>query len=205
MVWSPLSNTPDVVANTITVTGESTEYILGKQGDPLPLKLISFTGTKQNSNALLQWTTSNEVNLSHFEIQRSDNGQVFTTIGTLRAGGNTYSFPDINVFVSKANVFYRLKSVDTDGQFTYTNIIKLSQQLFGSLTIYPNPVKDVLSISGLKQNGSILLYGMDGKLLKQLNVSAQVMTIDMRVYAKGIYLLHYTAEGETRTQQIIKQ
>jgi len=205
MVWSPLSNTPDVVANTITVTGESTEYILGKQGDPLPLKLISFTGTKQNSNALLQWTTSNEVNLSHFEIQRSDNGQVFTTIGTLRAGGNTYSFPDINVFVSKANVFYRLKSVDTDGQFTYTNIIKLSQQLSGSLTIYPNPVKDVLSISGLKQNGSILLYGMDGKLLKQLNVSAQVMTIDMRVYAKGIYLLHYTAEGETRTQQIIKQ
>ena len=170
----------------------------------LPLNLLSFTGSKQNNDALLQWKTANEINVSHFEIQRSNDGQTFTSIGTVAAGGSFYSFTDANTFSSRTMAFYRLKSIDTDARFTYSNIIKLSKQVSVSLTVFPNPVSDVLTIAGLKQGGSIRLFTADGKLLKQQTVSAQTVTMDMSKYAKGIYWLQYQYNGETVNQKISK-
>lgn len=171
----------------------------------LPLNLISFTSSKQNNDALLQWKTANEINVSRFEVQRSNDGQTFTTIGTVAAGGSLYSFTDANTFSSRTVAFYRLKSIDADDRFTYSNIIKLSKQASATVTVYPNPVSDVLSISGLKQNGTVLLYNAEGKLLQQQTVTAQTMTIDMSKYAKGIYLLQYKTGDEVVNQKIIKQ
>ena len=64
---------------------------------------------------------------------------------------------------------------------------------------------DKLTISGLKQNGTILLFNAEGKLLQQQTVAAQTITMDMSSCAKGIYLLQYQAEGEVVNQKIIKQ
>ncbi len=171
----------------------------------LPLNLISFSGSKQNNDALLQWKTANEINVSRFEVQRSDNGVDFTVIGTVLAGGSEYSFPDVNTFSSRTVAFYRLKSIDVDGRFTFSNIIKLSKQASAAVTVYPNPVSDVLTISRLQQNGTLRIYNTDGKLLQQQTVSAQTMTIDMSKYAKGMYLLQYKTEEEVVNRKIIKQ
>ncbi len=171
----------------------------------LPLNLISFTGSKNNNDVLLQWKTANEIGVSKFEVQRSNDGQAFTTIGTVTAGGSVYSFTDANTFSSRTVAFYRLKSIDADDRFTYSNIIKLSKQASATVTVYPNPVSDVLSICGLKQNGTVLLYNAEGKLLQQQTVTAQTMAIDMSRYAKGIYLLQYKTGDEVVNQKIIKQ
>jgi Secretion system C-terminal sorting domain len=171
----------------------------------LPLKLISFTGSKQNNDALLQWKTANETGVSKFEVQRSDNGQTFTSIGTVASGAALYSFTDANTFSSRMLTYYRLKSIDVDARFTYSNILRLSKQANTALTVYPNPVSNLLTISGLKEKGTILLFNADGKLLRQQIVSAQTMSMDMSNYAKGIYLLQYTAEDEVVNQEIIKQ
>jgi hypothetical protein len=203
--WTTMVAIPNEPANTITVTGESTEYILGKLGTPLPLSLISFTGSKNNNDALLQWKTANEIGVSKFEVQRSTNGQTFETIGTVAAGGSLYSLTDANAFSSRTVVYYRLKSIDTDGRVTYSSIIKLTTQTSAAITIYPNPVSDVLTIAGLKQNGTITLYNQEGKLLQQQTVSAQTTTMDMSKYAKGIYLLQYKTADEVVNQKIIKQ
>jgi hypothetical protein len=203
--WTTMVAIPNEPANTITVTGESTEYILGKLGAPLPLSLISFTGSKNNNDALLQWKTANEIGVSKFEVQRSTNGQTFETIGTVAAGGSLYSLTDANAFSSRTVVYYRLKSIDTDGRVTYSSIIKLTTQTSAAITIYPNPVSDVLTIAGLKQNGTITLYNQEGKLLQQQTVSAQTTTMDMSKYAKGIYLLQYKTADEVVNQKIIKQ
>lgn len=202
--WTTMVALPNEPANTITVTGESTEYILGTLGTPLPLNLISFSGSKQNNDALLQWKTANETGVSKFEVQRSNDGQTFATIGTVAAGGLLYSLTDANTFSSRTVAFYRLKSIDVDARFTYSNILKLSKQTSAALTVYPNPVSDVLTINGLKQNGTVLLYNADGKLLQQQTVSAQTMTMDMSKYAKGMYLLQYKTEENAVSQKIIK-
>ena len=171
----------------------------------LPLNLISFSGSKQNNDALLQWKTANETGVSKFEVQRSNDGQMFVTIGTVAAGGSLYSLTDANAFSSRTVAFYRLKSIDVDARFTYSNIIKLSKQTSAALTVYPNPVSDVLTINGLKENGTLLLYSAEGKLLQQQTVSAQTMTMDMCKYAKGIYLVQYKTANEVVSQKIIKQ
>ena len=172
---------------------------------PLPLNLLYFTGSKQNNDALLQWKTANEIGTSKFEVQRSNDGQIFTTIGTVAAGGSLYSLTDANTFSSRTVAFYRLKSIDADDRFTYSNIIKLSKQTSAAVTVYPNPVSDVLSISGLQQKGTVLLYSAEGKLLQQQTVTAQTMTIDMSKYTKGIYLLQYKTGDEVVNRKIIKQ
>lgn len=187
-----------------SVLVNATTVQLVKSGT-LPLSLISFAGSKQNNDVLLQWKTANEINVNRFEVQRSDNGVDFTAIGTVLAGGSAYSFPDVNTFSSRAVVFYRLKSIDADARFTYSTIIKLNKQVSGLITAYPNPVKDVLSITGLKQNGMVSLFNAEGKLLHQQTVSAQTIIVDMSMYAKGIYLLQYKAEEAVVSQKIIKE
>ncbi len=171
----------------------------------LPLNLLSFTGGKLNNDAQLQWRTANEINVSRFELQRSDDGQNFATIGTVLPGSVTYSYTDVNVFSSKAVVFYRLKSIDIDEKFTYSSIIKLSKQNDLLLTVFPNPVKNVLTISNLQQSGIVRLFNAAGKLLLQQTVSAQSMTIDMSKYANGMYVLQYQQNGEIVNRKIIKQ
>ena len=92
-----------------------------------------------------------------------------------------------------------------DDRFTFSNIIKLNKQASAALTVYPNPVKDVITISGLKQNGTIKIICADGKLMQQQIVTAQTMTMDMSRYATGIYLLQYKTGDEVVNQKIIKQ
>jgi hypothetical protein len=174
-------------------------------GGLLPLSLLQFTGTLQNNNALLQWLTANETGVRQFEVQRSNDGQIFTTIGTVAAGGSLYSFTDANTFSSRTVAFYRLKSIDVDGKFTYSNIIKLSKQASAAFTVYPNPVSDVLTISGLKQNGTIRLFSAEGKLLQQQIINVQSVTMNMNGYTKGVYVVQYQQASEVVTQKIIKQ
>jgi Secretion system C-terminal sorting domain len=171
----------------------------------LPLTLISFSGSKQNNDALLQWKTANEINVSAFEIERSVSGQSFNSVGAVPAGGNFYTYIDAGIFSSTDKVFYRLKSIDKDGRFTYSAILRLSKQTSTTVTVYPNPVNDVLTINGLKQNGTLKLYDVSGKLLQQQKVSAQTITMSMSGYAKGMYLLQYQTEGQIINQKISKQ
>jgi len=172
---------------------------------PLPLTILSFSGNRQGNDAILQWRTDNEENVSHFEVQRSSNGADFTSIGTVTAGGNMYSLTDPAVFNSQSVVYYRLKSIDIDSRFTYSAILKLSKQENGLLTVFPNPVKSQLVIGGLKPGGILSIFSADGRLMNQIVVSTQTITIDMDSYSSGIYWLQYASEGELQTQKIIKQ
>jgi len=203
--WTTLGAVPDEPNNTITVTGESTEYILGRLGGALPVKLISFTGLKQNDNVLLHWKTANEMNINMFEIERSENGSDFITIGTVTSGRADYSFPDLNIFINRTVIYYRLKAIDKDGKFSKSGILKLSKQESGQIALFPNPVKDIVTVSGLKPKGILMLYDVEGKLLLQQMVTTQSVIMDLSGYAKGMYLLQYENEGLRNVHKLMKQ
>ncbi len=190
----------DVMVSEITGTGILCSGVL-------PLNILSFTGTIQNNKHLLQWKTANEMNTKHFEIELSFDGRMFDKIGIVNAkgnGNNVYSFIN-SINDNTTNYFYRLKIVDNDGRFKYSNTISLGNKPSNSLHIFPNPVKDVLTISGLKQHGTISIFNVEGKLLLQQNVSVQTITMDISSYAKGMYLLQYRNKGEVVNQKIMKQ
>jgi len=113
-------------ANLSSATADQHSYSVAAA---LPLQLISFSGKKINNNVELSWHTQQELNVDHYEIYRSSNGTQFQSIGFKKAIGNSasvndYSFNDLNTF--KGNNFYKIKSVDRDGKYSFTQVVKLS-------------------------------------------------------------------------------
>jgi len=119
----------------------------------LPIKLNSFSGRYADNVNQLSWTTSSEVNTNNFEVEKSLNGANFKSIGKVNAAGNTniaqtYSFTDANLNNAPVS-YYRLKMNDNNGAYSYSNIIKVSRNLKGSVSLYPNPSKALLILRPL--------------------------------------------------------
>lgn len=110
----------------------------------LPLSLLSFAGTTTEQGAQLIWKTTEEVNTSSFEIQRSQTGNDFSSIASVpsNAAGGNYAYTDHTV-VTGRTYLYRLKMIDLDGHFTYSPTIQVRINRTSSankFTLFPNPV-----------------------------------------------------------------
>ncbi|MCO5287572.1 MAG: T9SS type A sorting domain-containing protein [Chitinophagaceae bacterium] len=111
---------------------------------PTPVDLMNFNGRYNNGQVSLDWQTAQEFNSDKFEIYRSENGQNFALVGSVKSAGysgdvKSYSFVDGNPGSSQY-VYYKLKQIDLDGKFIYTNVVKVAVGgLKASLQAYPNP------------------------------------------------------------------
>lgn len=197
--WTNGTATLDINAKTLTLAGQSTEYILGISS-ALPLHLLSFTAVRQGDNALLQWQTANEVNTSHFELERSKGKDAvsFEKIGATAAansaGTQSYSFTD-NTPANGIN-FYRLKQVDRDGHYTYSPIVSL---LFTSndrqLNIYPNPARNIITIAYagnqtiVRLNRLTIFDGEGRQVIVQEFYNIGVLQTDISKLATGVYTI----------------
>jgi hypothetical protein len=131
----------------VNVNGFSSFYFAANNA-ALPLQLLSFTGSLQNNSVtVLKWKTTNEVNTSHFIVERSTDMQNFDQIGNVAANGNSsaeanYSLNDLEVAnLQSQNIFYRLKMFDNTGTYRYSNIIRVTiPGIQSDLSISPNPV-----------------------------------------------------------------
>ena len=132
----------------------------------LPLHLLTFKGSLQSGTTLLEWQTANEVNTSHFVVERSADGRNFQQIGTVTALGNTttnkYSFTDYDVTrQSSSIIYYRLKMVDNDGEFVYSDVVTITlPSITSKVSLYPNPAAHEVSVN--------ITTTVDGKVKWQL-------------------------------------
>ncbi len=177
----------------------------------LPLSLTSFSAQQTNDGKIkLQWLTTDELGTDHFVIERSTDGRSFETVGIVSAQGmrnNSYDFT-----ASPANTagayFYRLKTVDKDGRFSYSNVLRLNNTvaLTLDLTVFPNPAKDIVTISGLTGKGQIRLLDTKGMLLQQITTGAQTISLTMNIskYPHGIYVLQFVTDKQTISQKLLK-
>jgi len=133
-----------------------------------PVSLVSFAAKGVGKNVLLTWETNKEINNFEFEIERSTNGISFVKIGTLKATRNTntsksYSFTD-NTPLTGIN-YYRLKQIDLNGVFTYSKVDSYDNSKLISYTIYPNPVKNQLTISNLNKGSNYSITNTSGRVV----------------------------------------
>jgi hypothetical protein len=133
----------------------------------VPAELTSFSATVNDDNVELNWITSTETNNQGFEVQRTRDGE-FETIGFVEGHGTTtesqaYSFQDKNVVAGKYN--YRLKQIDFDGTFEYSNVVEVeitSPSTFSLEQNYPNPFNPSTVISyQLPVSGDVILKVYD--------------------------------------------
>lgn len=183
-------------------------------GSSLPVTWLSFTAEKNNSSSvLLKWSTASEINNHHFEVQRSNDGSSFTTLGSVAAVNNpntvqNYSYTEFKTI--NGNNFYRLKQVDLDGKFKYSAIVKIT--MTGALwAVFPNPAtsKTTIQIRSQLKNVSFTLVDNYGKTVyyRSLpNVSAgEFKDIPVSNFAKGIYMLKIQSDKGSKTEKIIVQ
>ena len=181
------------------------------KGSAVPLHLLSFSGKKLNSTIQLNWVTENEINTSHFDIERSANGIAFIKTGEVAAinsgGRNDYAFTDVHPLTG--NNYYRLKQIDIDGRFTYSPVIRVS--INGSellFTLSPNPAKNFINIiyPGKKEKVTISIYDAQGRIVKEQTQKAElIIKTAIQELTPGIYFIQL-ADGDTIQQgKFIKQ
>lgn len=170
----------------------------------LPLQLLNFYAVKNDKKVLLKWTTSNEVNTSHFEIYRARPGVSMQYMGKVDAGSLpgqlNYAFTDIQP-LSGTN-FYQLKMVDKDNLFKWSGIASIKFDEPASFSVFPNPV--VNNIAFVNYSGSeikaVKLVAPDGKQIPCTfsNQSNNHWKVQLPfAIAKGTYTLQIlTNDGE---------
>ena len=167
--------------------------------EALPLHLLSFSAKKEGSTNLLNWATTNEINVNHFDIEKSANGKEFNKIGMVKAGNTGYSFTDNNPL--KATNYYRLKMVDKDGQFTYSPIRMINNKGSFAVNVYPNPAKHTLQLqidSDRKLALQMDIVTQDGKVVVSSNIAVTEgsisRSINIATLPRGTYILRVISE-----------
>jgi ELWxxDGT repeat protein len=185
-------------------TGEEL-YMLGSF-EPVPVTLIDFTVQKQDNKALLKWQTAQEENSSGFEIQKSVNGIVFTSIGFIASPANnthgrSYAFIDENPGNGKN--FYRLRQIDLDGKAKLSET-KLISFNINSIKVFPNPVTNILNILATAP-GQLTVSDAGGRVMVQKTISYQ-LALDVTNWPAGLYFVQLRQEnGDRQTFKITKQ
>lgn len=192
--------------------GEGVSMLLDLNGSfVLPVQLLTFTGEKSGQTVLLSWKTAQEQHNDHFEIERSADGNNFTTIGTLTGAGNTnaitsYSFSDTDPLAGIN--YYRLKQVDIDGRFEYSRFISVSFNNLHRLTVFPNPATERLNIR-LPQGHrftSIRIIDGAGRIMMQRNLGSSITSqvLDIAKLPAGWYIVQLTGQ-QMQQQLFLKQ
>ena len=177
----------------------------------VPVNFLSFTGQYQNPDkTLLKWQTGTEINTAYFNIQRSLNGTVFTTVGNETAKGSSfgYSFTDVlPVTYTAGMVYYRIQEVDKDGAITYSSIVSVNIHNNVTYSLFPNPVKGYINIqtNGVRTgNGIVVINDNTGHTVltsKLENLSVQQLSLN--TLSKGIYILNIITSQGKHTQEIV--
>ena len=134
----------------------------------LPLQLVDFTIFNEKAQVRMSWKTENEVNTSHFDLERSSDGANYESIGQVvssnsSTGGN-YSFADQLPLTGIS--YYRLKQVDADGKYVYSRALTVNRTSSNIITILPNPASDYFRInSTTSEKLYVKIYSVDGQLM----------------------------------------
>jgi hypothetical protein len=171
----------------------------------VPLTFTIFSVKKSLNQVYLNWTTTHESNVAHFNIQQSLNGVNFNDLHKQPAKNNrlnNYSYTDAISINNKK--FYRLQAVDKDGKITYSKTVLVDANYNDKTIIYPNPASDFITVVSNNLR-NITITDLDGRQIKTFNCNNTTSTkIDISSLSKGIYMLKLIhADNSSETQKLI--
>lgn len=183
----------------------------------LPSTGVNLTAVLNGNDVDLKWKTASEINSKHFEIERSIDGINFELLSTKQAAGNSLSelqYTHKDPSMSARIYYYRLRLVDVDGRFTYSNtaIVRKGGSIKGIKT-FPNPVfvSTNVEFTNAKGNYVVSLFNQAGQEVKTLRANitndVQYVTINRDGLFAGAYYIRVTniATGEVSTEKLILQ
>ncbi len=195
--------------------GDTVENIEDTNDIPLPLDFLSFTGKSVNNSISLTWETTNEVNVSHFEVlYRSGEEESFNVIAIVDANNiksqiNRYNY--LHTRAEEGNNFYQIREVDFDNYTGYTGVINVSlKKTQIEWTVYPNPTFDEINIqsNAIIPDSRILIYDTQGKVVFEKGITesdSKQLTVDLSQYPSGVYNMVISLPDGKVYQRIMKK
>ncbi|MFH0733170.1 MAG: T9SS type A sorting domain-containing protein [bacterium] len=171
-------------------------------GNPLPVELISFSASINDDEVMLNWVTAVEISNYGFEIEKAEVNDLFEKIGFVEGKGNSNS-PQNYSFTDRPNkgikLIYRLKQIDNDGKYKYSNIIEVTITIPAQYELkqnYPNPFNPATTIVyNIPNNGLVTLKVYDilgNEITKLVNENQKAgsyeIIFDGSKLASGFYI-----------------
>lgn len=184
---------------------------------PLPLELQAFSGKILPRTNLLEWTTASEKAITHFIIERSQNGKNdWESIGTVIAAGysTTLRHYKLEDFSPLPTAFYRLQAVESDGKQETSNVILLERPAVAKFDwkIYPVPTKETVQVEADFPEAATITIRIEnalGQTVQTLTAKAAVgknnFNIDVQSLAAGVYQLVLDDGRQTYVERLLKQ
>ena len=186
---------------------------------PLPVTLLDFLASKKGTDVLLDWKTASEKNFAKFVVERSMNGLEFETIGEEKSKSeilSMYDFTDrkaLDIFASNKVLYYRLKMVDNDGRFNYSNIVSIKTRNRDiDISVFPNPFTDhiqIKSFSEIKGKATIHVRDITGRIVLSKTtaiVQGQNLTEvrNLDGLRKGVYIVEIIVNDNRQYFKMVK-
>jgi len=184
----------------------------------LPVELDAFSAEKAGERRVrLSWSTESEINASHFEVERSFDNSYFESIGQVSASGNTttrvdyqFFYERIPEFRNQTIVYYRLKMVDLDGSFEYSDVrgLNFDKSNVEGVEVFPNPTNqwvyiDVSNIDFEIEDVNLKVFDLNGRLILDKEIlGSGLEALDISQFRQGVYQL-VVQQGETMYREKI--
>lgn len=178
----------------------------------LPIELISFTAKLTNAQqVVLDWVTATELNNDYMLIERSLDGQKFLEIGKVQGAGTSIEAQEyrfIDEIPKTGFNYYRLKQVDLDGSFQYSQLVtaNLSSEKT-PVTVYPSIATDIIYINSASDIQTVGVFDLNGvEIARPLAVSNLFTSINVNSFQSGMYFIQVQlSTGETQLLRFVKQ
>ncbi len=175
--------------------------------NPLAVEWVDrLEAFQQNNTVNLKWTVAQQINNEKFEIERSADGIHFESLESRKADGNLATRKEFTALDSqplKGHNYYRIKQIDYDGKFDYSNIASVYFDR-NEISIYPNPANDEIHITSKKEVlRRINIYNHIGQLVQSLAQKSNVVNIESLPH--GIYWVRITEDAQTSTIKLVKE
>jgi hypothetical protein len=179
------------------------------QGTPisLPITMGQFTVTPRDKAHFVEWTTLDELNNDFMSIEHSADGRNFYEIHRTKGAGNSYEeqyYSYLFEYPTPGINYYRIKQVDYDGQFSYSEIRSIRHDDAGRFHISPSNTEGMITVSTDMESYSLQVFNTAGQELRKLTGLSQDQTIYLDELKAGMYIIRATNGSEVHTERIVK-
>ncbi len=205
------------VADSTIVPITVTDYICSRSFElgpffcnaVLSIDLAEFDGENRGTYNQLNWSVLSEQENEYFLLERSEDGIHFSELAKIPAGGThseqrAYSYTDGQL--NSNEYYYRLKWVSYQGiSESAKNIVYLQQERSAEISVYPNPVTDILNIDFNAESASVKLYNYLGQVIYNAEDITSVHQLDTSDFPSGIYFIELNIKGKSYIQKLLKE
>lgn len=171
----------------------------------LPVSMINFSGVNENGRVILEWATASETNNDYFVVEKSEDGILFSGISYVEGAGNSneiisYSFTDEDPYNT---TFYRLKQTDYDGDYEYSQIIRVSAEYYESTEITVTCSNGIINLmTNSMQEGilQVIVYSLNGAIVYKTSFDTEhgstTLTMTPDITKNAIYIVSVSFDSQ---------